>query len=197
MEGRTACEDRRTSRMQSLAERLIRPPRAGRAVDENAKKRTMRMVPYGLYLMGVRRADVRDVSKDLNAFVASWVTQVSFKPPMLVVGVKRDAHSNEMVKEARVFTLNVLGSDQKDLAARFFKDQPVTDKAFGEVPYERGAHTGCPVFPGTPAHVECEVVEVYDGENDHSVVIAKVLDVVHRRDAKPLTHAETGWHYAG
>lgn len=166
-------------------------------MDESAKKKTLRMVPYGLYLMGVRRAVVRDVATDLNAFVASWVTQVSFKPPMLVVGVKRDARSNEMVKEARAFTLNVLGSDQKDLAARFFKDQPVTDKTFGGTPYERGPHTGCPVFPDTPAHVECEVVEVYDGENDHSVVVAKVVDVVHRSDAKPLTHAETGWHYAG
>ena len=43
--------------------------------------------------------DVRDASTDLNAFIASWVTQVSFKPPMIVVGVKRDAHSNAMVKE--------------------------------------------------------------------------------------------------
>lgn len=166
-------------------------------MDEAQRKKALRMVPYGLYLMGVRRAEVRDVAKDVNAFVASWVTQVSFKPPMLVVGVKRDAHSNEMVKESRVFTLNILGSDQKDLAQRFFKDQPVTADRFGDTPYVRGAHTGCPVFPDTPAHVECEVVEVYDGENDHSVVVAKVVDVEHRRDAKPLTHAETGWHYAG
>src|SRR5687768_5052178 len=99
-------------------------------MDEAARKKALRMVPYGLYLMGVRRRDVHDLSKDLNAFVASWVTQVSFKPPMLVVGVKRDAHSNEMVREARVFTLNVLGHDQKDLAQRFFKDQPVTAERF-------------------------------------------------------------------
>ena len=166
-------------------------------MDEAAKKKTLRMVPYGLYLMGVRRKEVRDVATDLNAFIASWVTQVSFKPPMLVVGVKRDTHSNEMLKESRVFTLNVLGSDQKDLAQRFFKDLAVSDKEMSGVPYERGAATGCPVFPDTPAHVECEVVEVYDGENDHSVVVAKVVDVQHRREARPLTHAETGWHYAG
>lgn len=172
------------------------PPRAAR-VDEAAKKQTLRMVPYALYLMGVRRKEVRDVATDLNAFVASWVTQVSFKPPMVVVGVKRDAHSNEMVKESRVFTLNVLGSDQKDLAQRFFKDLEVTEKTMGGVAYERGAATGCAVFPDLPAHIECEVVEVVDGENDHSVVVAKVVDAVHRREAKPLTHAETGWHYAG
>ena len=166
-------------------------------MDEAARKKALRMVPYGLYLMGVRRREVHDVAKDLNAFVASWVTQVSFKPPMLVVGVKRDAHSNEMVKESRVFTLNALGSDQKELAQRFFKELVVTDKEMSGVAYERGPATGCPVFPDTPATVECEVVEVYDGENDHSVVVAKVVGVSVRQDAKPLTHAETGWHYAG
>jgi flavin reductase (DIM6/NTAB) family NADH-FMN oxidoreductase RutF len=167
-------------------------------MDEAAKKAALRMVPYGLYLMGVRRAEVRDVARDLNAFVASWVTQVSFKPPMLVAGVKRDAHSLEMIKESRVFTLNVLGSEQKDFAARFFKDLVVTDKEMAGAPYERGAKTGCPVLLETPAHVECEVVEVYEGENDHAVVVAKVVDAqVRKEGARPLTHAETGWHYAG
>ncbi len=166
-------------------------------MDEASRKKVLRMVPYGLYLVGVRRREVKDVAKDLNVFVGSWLTQVSFKPPMLVAGFRRDAHSLEMVKESGVFTVNVLGSDQKDLAARFFKDVPVTDKEMAGVPYVRGAHTGAPVLPDTPAHVECEVVHVYEGENDHAVVVAKVVAWEHRREAKPLTHAETGWHYAG
>lgn len=155
------------------------------------------MVPYGLYLMGVRRREVRDVAKDLNAFIASWVTQVSFKPPMIAVGVKRDTHSNEMVKEAGVFTLNVLGATQKDLAQKFFKELEVTPTTMSGVEYEVGAKTGCPVFPDTPAHLECVVKHVFDGDNDHSVVVAEVVDAQARRADKPLTHAETGWHYAG
>ncbi|HUR70250.1 MAG TPA: flavin reductase family protein [Candidatus Thermoplasmatota archaeon] len=166
-------------------------------MDETQRKKALRIVPYGLYLMSVRRAEVRDVAKDLNAFVASWVTQVSFKPPMLVVGVKRDAHSNEMVKESKVFTLNILGAEQKELAQRFFKDVEVSATQMAGVPYYTGKHTGCAVFPDTPAHLECVVRHVYDGENDHSVVVGEVVDAAHRRDAKPLTHAETGWHYAG
>ena len=155
------------------------------------------MVPYALYIMGVRRKEVRDVATDVNAFLASWVTQVSFKPPMLVVGVKRDAHSNAMVKESGVFTLNILASDQKELATTFMKTLAVTPAEMSGVPYHTGKHTGCPVFPVMPAHVECVVKHVYDGDNDHSIVIAEVVDAEHRRDAKPLTHAETGWHYAG
>lgn len=155
------------------------------------------MVPYGLYLMGVRRREVKDPATDLNAFVSSWVTQVSFKPPMIAIAVKRDAGSNAMVKEAGVFTLNFLGADQKELAQRFFKDLVVTPTQMGGIPYFVGKHTGCPVFPQTPAHIECAVDHVYDGDNDHSVIVARVLDVEHRRDAKPLTTSETGWSYAG
>lgn len=166
-------------------------------MDETQRKTTLRMVPYALYLMGVRRKEVRDPATDLNAFVASWFTQVSFKPPMIVVGVKRDAHSNEMLKESRVFTLNVLGSDQKALAQNFFKELKVDATTMSGEPYRLGEKTGCPVIPATPAHLECEVEHIYDGENDHSVVVARVVGVEHRREAKPLTHAETGWHYAG
>lgn len=165
-------------------------------MDEAARKQALRMVPYGLSLMGVRRKEVKDVATDLNAFVASWVTQVSFKPPMLVVGVKRDTRSNAMLKESGVFSLNLLGAEQKALAATFFKEVAVTPTHMSGVPYSAGK-TGCPIFPDTPAHVECEVRHVYDGENDHSVVVAEVVDAQHRRDAKPLSHAETGWHYAG
>lgn len=155
------------------------------------------MVPYALYVMGVRRKEVRDVSRDMNAFLVSWVTQVSFKPPMIAVGVKRDAFSNAMVKEAGVFSLNFLGEGQKEFAIPFMRDMVVTPTEMSGIPYFTGKHTGCPVFPQTAAHVECVVEHVYDGENDHSVVIGRVVDAEHRREAKPLTHAETGWHYAG
>lgn len=166
-------------------------------MDEPQRKKALRMVPYGLYLMGVRRKEVRNVATDLNVFLSSWVTQVSFKPPMLVVGVKRDAHSNAMLKESGVFSLNILGAEQKELATTFMKALTVTPTQMSGVPYFAGKETGCPIIPQTPAHVECVVEHVYDGDNDHSVVIGRIVDVEHRRDAKPLTHAETGWHYAG
>ena len=149
------------------------------------------MVPYGLYLLGARSGD------EPFAYVVSWVTQTSFKPPMLVVCMGRDSHGYKLAKEGGAFTLNFLASDQKDLAKLFFKDVKHADGALNGVRIERGPHTGCPVFPDLPAHVECEVVHAYEGENDHAVVVAKVVDAVHRRDAKPLTTAETGWTYAG
>jgi flavin reductase (DIM6/NTAB) family NADH-FMN oxidoreductase RutF len=165
-------------------------------VDEAARKKTLRMVPYALYLLGARRASVAS-GDDLHAYVVSWVAQCSFKPPMITVAMGKESHGLQLVKESRVFTLNFLDADQKALAQKFFKDLERTDGHFSGHPYQLGARTGCPIFPELPAALECEVVDVIEKDNDHSVVLARVVDAVHRRDAKPLTHAETGWTYAG
>lgn len=170
------------------------PPR-GR-VDELARKKALRMVPYGLYLLGCRRAVVKDAS-DLHAYVVSWVTQTSFKPPMIVVGVGRSSLAHQLISESRVFSLNFLGADQKDLAKRFFKEIERTDGHLSGAPFASGPQSGCPLFLELPASIECEVVHMYDGENDHSVVVAKVVGAEVRHDAKPLTTMDTGWSYAG
>lgn len=154
------------------------------------------MVPYGLYLLGARPASPKG-PEDLFASVVSWVTQTSFKPPMIVVGVGRSSHARELIGDSRVFSLNFLASDQKELAKRFFKDLERTDGHIGGAPYHLGPRTGCPVFLELPASIECEVVHVYDGENDHSVVVGKVVGVEVRHEAKPLTTMDTGWSYAG
>ena len=150
------------------------------------------MIPYALYLLGARRREVRSAD-DLHAYVVSWVAQCSFKPPMLTVAMSRESHGLELVRESGVFTLNLLGHEQKELAKKFFKDLERTDGSFSGHPYTRGARTGCPVFPELPGALECEVVEIVEKENDHAVVLARVVDAVaHQESARPLTHAETG-----
>lgn len=155
------------------------------------------MVPYGLYLVGTRSSTVKDPHADLNAFVASWVTQCSFKPPLVVLGLKRGTRGNAMVREAGVFTLNVLGADQKDIAVRFLKDVAVDAATIGGVRYVAG-ETGAPVLLDLPAHVECRVVAIHEDGGDHDVIVAEVVAAgVRATGARALTHAETGWHYGG
>lgn len=166
-------------------------------MDEHARKVALRMIPYALYLVGTRNAEVADPQADLNAFVASWVTQCSFDPPLVALGLKRGTRGNAMVRASRVFTLNLLGAEQKDLAIRFFKDFPVDEATMAGVRYARG-ETGAPVLLDLPAHVECRVVAIHEDGGDHDVVVAEVVAAgVRSEHARPLTHAETGWHYGG
>ena len=54
-------------------------------MDDNSKKTALRMIPYGLYVMTVEDEDGR-----ISVATVNWVTQASFKPPLLAVGVKAD-----------------------------------------------------------------------------------------------------------
>lgn len=161
-------------------------------MDPEAKKRALRMIPSGLYLLGVRGPEGQ-----LNVFVASWVSQTSFKPPMVMVGVRKDSHSNLWIRETGVFALSILGTGQKPLATVFLKDTVVEGETMGGVPFVRGPVTGVPIIPETPAHLECRVRHVVDAENDHTVFVAEVVGARFDGPAEPLTSAETGWHYGG
>ena len=87
------------------------------SLDLDAKKTLLRKIPHGLFICGVAEGD------EVNGFTASWVTQGSFEPPLVVMGVRADSTSNGMIKRTRRFSLNVLAADQKNLAATFFKPQ--------------------------------------------------------------------------
>src|SRR5436309_13415729 len=85
-------------------------------MDPNVKKTTLRMIPYGLYVLTSGHADGRVAAGTVN-----WVTQVAFEPPLVVVGVKTDSHNHPLIKETKAFALNVLCKGQQALAYTFFK----------------------------------------------------------------------------
>src|SRR5215470_15076521 len=51
------------------------------SMDANAKKTTLRMIPYGLYVLTAAGKDGQ-----VGAATVNWVTQASFAPPLVVVG---------------------------------------------------------------------------------------------------------------
>ncbi len=109
------------------------------SLDADAKKVLLRKIPHGLFICGVAEGDV------VNGFTASWVTQGSFEPPLVVMAVRADSTSNGMIQRTGKFSLNVLAADQKDLAAVFFKPQQGVGGRFDAAPYKLGEH-GLPIL---------------------------------------------------
>lgn len=158
-------------------------------LDLDAKKSLLRKIPHGLFICGVADGD------DVNGFTASWVTQASFEPPLVMMAVRADSTSNGMIQRSRRFSLNVLGADQKDLAATFFKPQKAVGGRFEAAPFESGP-LGLPLLKDALGGVECELVgEVENG--DHTVFVAEVKSAVLHRDGDALELSSTGWHYGG
>ena len=159
-------------------------------MDLQAKKVALRKIPHGVYIVGVKQ------DSQLNAFTATWITQVSFTPPLVAVGIKKDSHSLEMIKRDRVFSVNLLGKDQKSVAEHFVKPATVVGEKLKEIPHRPGK-TGAPVLDGAIAYFECEVREIVNEQGDHAVVIGEVVEAGVRKDEPALTLMDTGWHYGG
>ena len=159
-------------------------------MDVQAKKVALRKIPHGVYIIGVKNAS------HVNAFTATWLTQVSFTPPLVALGVKRDSHSFEMIQQGRVFTVNLLGKEQKSVAEHFVKPATVVGEKLASVRHRLGV-TGAPILEEALAFVECEVREIANGGGDHAVVIGEVVEAGVRKDEAALTLMDTGWHYGG
>ncbi len=138
-------------------------------MDQNVKKTTLRMIPYGLYVLTAEKKD-----GTVGAGTVNWVTQASFAPPLIVVGVKTDSLVHAVIKESRAFALNVLGKGQQAMAFAFFKPttrdgQTINGEAF------RAGSTGSPILEKAPAYFECRLVDTVE-KGDHSIFVGEVVD---------------------
>lgn len=158
-------------------------------MDDNAKRAMLRKIPHALYACGVHAKD------ELNVFTASWVTQASFKPPLVVLGVKAESGSHEMIEESGVFALSFFESGQQDLAQKFFQPARRVGNKLNDVEFYLGK-TGCPVLVDSLGFVECEVIEKVKA-GDHTVFVGQVVEAGIHRDGKALELKETPWQYGG
>jgi len=158
-------------------------------LDETAKKTILRKIPHALYICGVKDGD------EVNGFTASWVTQASFQPPLVVNCVKNDSKSHAMIKASGVYSLSFLADGQKDIAQKFFKPQHRVGNKFEDIEFYLG-ETGCPIISIALGYIECQVVGIVE-HGDHTVFVGEVIAAGIHQEAEILNLASTGWNYGG
>jgi flavin reductase (DIM6/NTAB) family NADH-FMN oxidoreductase RutF len=160
-------------------------------MDQDAKKTALRMIPYGIYVVTAESADGRVAAATVN-----WATQASFTPPLIALGVKVDSTAHEIVKGAKRFALNILGTGQGDIAYTFFKTVERDGNAIGGQSFSTGV-TGAPILDATTAYLECKLIDTVE-RGDHSVFVAEVVEAGIKRsfegraDNAVLAMAELG-----
>ncbi len=163
-------------------------------MDADTRKTTLRMIPYGLYVL------TADDGETVGSGTINWVSQMSFEPPLVAMGVKKDTRSFAAIKNGGQMALSFLGSGQGPLAFAFFGDAGVEGDEFvtkdARVGFERTSGGGI-VLTDAPAWAELQLVEANE-TGDHAVVIAEVTDVGLRTDDPDvLTLGELGLNYGG
>ena len=63
-------------------------------MDEDAKRKVLRRIPYGMYVM-TSIADGRPAASTLT-----WLSQCSFHPPLVMIGVQTNSLVHEAIERA-------------------------------------------------------------------------------------------------
>ncbi|HEY1428613.1 MAG TPA: flavin reductase family protein [Candidatus Tumulicola sp.] len=130
----------------------------------------MRHVPSAVTIVtSLRHGEPRGLT--LTAFAS-----VSVDPPALLICVNREARSYLYISESKVFCLNLLSGEQRDLAERF--SGKVRERQFETVDYASDV-TGSPVLAGSIAHFDCRVLEEHH-VGSHSIFVGEVVSCVAR-----------------
>lgn len=159
-------------------------------VDKKVRQKTLRMLSNGVYVLTSRSED------RYGAATVTWVSQVSFKPPLIMAAVRRESNVFKCLSVSRTAVLHIVGDQQQDIAQTFFyptRAEPgtINGEAFAE------GKTTAPVLASLPAHVECSVERILDAVGDHAMVILGVVEAECGERMRPLTVADAPWEYGG
>ena len=114
--------------------------------------------------------------KDISGMTVTSVSSLSVDPPTLIVSVNRGASSWPLLERYGFFGVNILTSDQIDIAERFAgKDGLKGAARFAGAEWTTRA-SGVPLLVGALAAIDCEVEEVVE-RHSHAIVIGRVLDM--------------------
>src|SRR5258708_21338580 len=81
-------------------------------MDAQAKKRTLRMLSNGVYVL---------TSRSENRYgpaTVTWVSQASFKPPLIMAAVRRESNVYRCLTESHSAVLHIVGDRQQESARR-------------------------------------------------------------------------------
>jgi flavin reductase (DIM6/NTAB) family NADH-FMN oxidoreductase RutF len=114
--------------------------------------------------------------KDISGMTVTSVSSLSVDPPSLIVSLNRESSSWPLVKRYGFFGVNILTSDQIDIAERFTGRGGLkgADRFTGARWTTRAS--GVPLLADALAAIDCEVEDVVE-RHSHVIVIGRVLDV--------------------
>lgn len=136
----------------------------------------------GLYIISLKSNEAE------AGFLASWVQQAGFEPPMLTIAFNRERkHHLDILAAGGKLVVNIMAKENGKTLSRFFKPAPETGSIFDELDTITGV-TGVPILKDSLGYLECKYrSEIESG--DHIIVLAEVLNGgINNSELQPSTH---------
>jgi flavin reductase (DIM6/NTAB) family NADH-FMN oxidoreductase RutF len=125
-------------------------------------------ITHGVYIVTAKAEEKK------NGMTAAWISQVSFKPTLVMAAIAPTRYTYSLIKDSSYFAINTLAEDQIRLAKHFgYRSGKDIDK-ISEIPHFEAGH-GSPVLKIALAYVECRLVNSFDA-GDHSLFIGEVIE---------------------
>jgi flavin reductase (DIM6/NTAB) family NADH-FMN oxidoreductase RutF len=155
---------------EAIMNSVVRDISIDRVVSSDDFRGAMRHLTGGVSVITAGRG------RDISGMTVSSVSSLSVDPPSLIVSINRAASSWPLVKRYGFFGVNILTSDQVDIAERFTGKGGLNgaDRFAGAGWTARVS--GVPLLAGALAAIDCEVEETIE-RHSHAIVIGRVLDV--------------------
>ena len=163
-------------------------------MSDDPIKEALRLMPYGFYALTSRNGE------DVNAMVANWITQASFEPRLVVMGLQKTSYTHSVIEKGRVFAINIFKSEDKEAMMPFTKGRSKKPEKMIEANYREAPETGCPILDGAAAYIEFKVVDLIDVGGDHDILVGEAVGagILNEADVgEILTLPGLGWSYAG
>lgn len=158
---------------------------------DKLRRRLLWTMPYGLYVVGSRAGDER------NLMTLNWATQVSFEPKLLGIGVEKTAVTHRLVTHGGHFSLNIVSREDRAIVRKFTKPVDVDGDTMNGFPVHE-APSGTPVLDQAVAWVDCAVRQPVDC-GGHTFFIGEVTACAFQQpeDTPVLRMEDTRMSYGG
>ena len=163
-------------------------------MSDDTISNALKMMPYGFYAFTTKSDD------DANIMVVNWVSQMSFSPRLIAVGIQNFCHSYGVVSAGGVFGLNFFLQSDVDAIKPALGGRAKRPDKMKEAEFTSAPETGVPVMAGAAAYIECKVTQIVNIGGDHDIVVGEAINAAIIKEAGAadvLSLPGIGFSYAG
>ncbi len=170
-----------------------------KVMKSDGLSQALKKITYGFYILTSKKSG-NELSTRQDDYIAAglvnWVSQGSFDPPLVTVAVQRQSNLHETIEKSRVFAINIIGKNEREMLSSFAKKSHIEGDTINGYSFHEG-ETGSPIIDEVPAYFECKLVEEVK-IGDHTIFVGQVVGG-NTRDAEaiPIVEWETNLHYGG
>ena len=137
---------------------------------DRARRRILWSMPTGLFVLGSVAEGRR------NLMTLNWAVQVATDPKVVAVSIEAGAVTHRLVRDGRVFSLNILARADRAIVRKFVKplDADGDPTKLGGYDVVTAA-TGAPILATAAAWLDCEVTGSLE-LGSHTLFAGRVVD---------------------